>query len=35
MKTTKLNIPQVLTLVTFAALGVAVTVHTIVNNITW
>lgn len=35
MKSQKLNIAQVAVLLTFAGLGIAVTIHTIVNNITW
>jgi hypothetical protein len=35
MKAQKLNFAQVAVLLTFAGLGIAVTVHTIVNNITW
>lgn len=35
MKTIQENIAQVLVIATFAFLGIAVTVHTIVNNITW
>lgn len=35
MKTLKQNFAQVITLTIFAALGVSVLVHTIVNGITW
>lgn len=35
MKTLKENAAQIITLLTFAALGVAVLAHTIVNNIVW
>jgi len=35
MKTTKINFAQVAVLLTFAGLGIAVTIHTIVNNIQW
>ena len=35
MKTIKNNLAQVITLTIFAALGVSVLVHTIVNGITW
>lgn len=35
MKAQKLNIGQIAVLLTFAGLGIAVTIHTIVNNITW